>query len=39
MAVTGLSRTTIWRRVRDHEFPTPLRLGGLKTQDPSRRLA
>ena len=28
MDVTGLSKTTIWRRVRDHEFPTPLKLGG-----------
>ncbi|MXY68667.1 MAG: AlpA family phage regulatory protein [Acidobacteriia bacterium] len=30
--VTGLSRTTIWRRVRDHEFPVPLKLGSLKTR-------
>ena len=26
--VTGLSKTTVWRRVRDHEFPVPLKLGG-----------
>ena len=24
----GLSRTTLWRRVRDGLFPPPLRLGG-----------
>ena len=30
--VTGLSRTTIWRRVRDHEFPAPLKLGSLHTR-------
>ena len=30
--VTGLSRTTIWRRVRDDEFPVPLKLGSLKTR-------
>ena len=30
--VTGLSRTTIWRRVRDNQFPTPLKLGGLRTR-------
>lgn len=27
MARTGLSRTTIWRRVRDSEFPAPTELG------------
>ena len=26
--ITGLSRTTIWRRVRDGQFPPPIRLGG-----------
>ena len=30
--ITGLSKTTIWRRVRDHEFPAPIRLGGLATR-------
>ena len=25
---TGLSRATIWRRVRSGEFPPPVRLGG-----------
>lgn len=29
---TGLSKTTIWRRVRDGEFPVPLKLGSLKTR-------
>lgn len=24
----GLSRTTLWRRIRDGDFPRPLRLGG-----------
>ena len=27
MRLTGLSRTTIWRRVRDGSFPPPIRLG------------
>ncbi len=27
--VTGLSKTTIWRRVRSGDFPAPIRLGGL----------
>ncbi len=26
--LTGLSKTTLWRRVRDGEFPAALRLGG-----------
>ena len=26
MRLTGLSRTTIWRRVRDGSFPPPIRL-------------
>lgn len=25
--VIGLSRTTLWRRVRDGQFPKPIRLG------------
>ena len=25
--VTGLSKTTIWRRVKDEDFPAPVRLG------------
>ena len=32
MDVTGLSKTTIWRRVRDQEFPVPLKLGGPNTR-------
>lgn len=32
MTATGLSRSTIWRRVRVGEFPTPLKLGGLNTR-------
>lgn len=32
MNATGLSRSTIWRRVRGGEFPTPLRLGGLSSR-------
>ena len=27
MNATGLSRSTIWRRVRAHQFPVPLKLG------------
>ena len=30
--VTGLSKTTIWRRVRSGDFPQPLRLGSLATR-------
>ena len=30
--LTGLSRTTLWRRVRDEEFPPALRLGGPKSR-------
>ena len=26
--MTGLSRTTLWRRVNSGQFPKPLRLGG-----------
>ena len=30
--ITGLSRTTIWRRERDGSFPQPIRLGGEHTR-------
>ena len=30
--VTGLSRTTIWRREWDGSFPSPIRLGGERTR-------
>ena len=30
--VTGLSKTTIWRRVRSGDFPPPLKLGNLATR-------
>lgn len=30
--ITGLSKTTIWRRVRSGDFPAPIRLGGLATR-------
>ena len=30
--VTGLSKTTIWRRVKSGDFPAPLRLGSLSTR-------
>ncbi len=26
--LVGFSRTTLWRRIRDKQFPAPLRLGG-----------
>ena len=29
LALIGLSRTSLWRRVRDGDFPAPIRLGGL----------
>ena len=29
---TGISRTTLWRRVRSGDFPRPLRLGGPTTR-------
>lgn len=32
MEITGLSRTTIWRRERDGSFPPPIRLGGEHTR-------
>ena len=30
--VTGLSKTTIWRRVKSGDFPAPVRLGSLATR-------
>ncbi len=27
MVVTGLSRTSIWRRLKEGDFPRPIRLG------------
>lgn len=30
--LTGLSKTTLWRRIRDGEFPAALRLGGPKSR-------
>ena len=30
--VTGLSKTTIWRRVKSGDFPPPVRLGSLATR-------
>ena len=32
LEITGLSRTTIWRRERDGSFPPPIRLGGERTR-------
>ena len=32
LKLTGLSRTTDWRRVAAGEFPVPLRLGGPKSR-------
>ena len=32
LEITGLSRTTIWRRERDGSFPPPFRLGGERTR-------
>ena len=32
VAITGLSRTTIWRRVKSGDFPPPVRLGSLGTR-------
>ena len=32
LVLTGLSKTTLWRRVRDGEFPPALRLGGPKSR-------
>jgi prophage regulatory protein len=28
LELLDLSRTTVWRRVRNHEFPAPVKLGG-----------
>ena len=30
--LTGLPKTTIWRRVRSGDFPMPVRLGSLATR-------
>ena len=30
--VLGLSKSTIWRRIRQGEFPPPIRLGGEKAR-------
>ena len=30
--VTGLSKATIWRRVKSGDFPAPVRLGSLATR-------
>ena len=32
LAVLGISRATLWRRVRDGQFPPPVRLGGTGTR-------
>ena len=32
LEITGLSRTTIWRRERDGSFPRPIRLGSENTR-------
>lgn len=32
LEITGLSRTTIWRRERDGSFPPPIRLGSENTR-------
>ncbi len=32
LKITGLSRTTIWRREREGSFPPPIRLGGKHTR-------
>ena len=32
VTVTGLERTTLWRRIRAGEFPEPIRLGGPSTR-------
>jgi len=32
LEITGLSRTTIWRREQDGTFPPPIRLGGEGTR-------
>ena len=35
----GLSRTTIWRRVKDGDLPRPIRLGGPNTSAVGWRLS
>ena len=30
--ITGLSKTTIWRRVKSGDFPPPVRLGSMETR-------
>ena len=32
ISMVGLSRTSIWRRIKDHDFPVPVRLGGPNTR-------
>ena len=32
LALLRISRSTLWRRVRDGEFPQPVRLGGAKSR-------
>ena len=32
LQLTGLSRTTLWRRVRSADFPPAVRLGGPETR-------
>ncbi len=32
LCMTGLSKTTLWRRVRAGEFPAPVRLGGPRSR-------
>lgn len=32
LRATALSRTTLWRRVRDGSFPAPIRLGGPRSR-------
>ena len=32
LRATGLSKTTLWRRVSDGSFPEPIRLGGPRSR-------
>ncbi|WP_420636997.1 helix-turn-helix transcriptional regulator [Candidatus Palauibacter sp.] len=32
LGMTKLSRTTLWRRIREGEFPRPVRLGGARSR-------
>lgn len=32
LSATGLSRTTLWRRVRSGDFPAAVRLGGAQSR-------